>query len=149
MNPGSEGVNLCTARCNNNGVHLRPRQEARKEGPEERVTAPPSPPGPVQDTQGPQPAVRTCVDTTILDRVPRPHPLKYLTGSMGGARRRERAEKHTRLVARIARAAGGRQGGRALRGLRVRKRFVRPGATIMGCISSHDKKSGRKDRRSA
>jgi hypothetical protein len=39
-----------------------------KGGPEQCVTALLLPSGPVQDFQGPQPAVRTCVHTTILDR---------------------------------------------------------------------------------
>ena len=99
-------------RCNNNGVHLRPRQEAWEGGPEELVTATPPPPGPVQDIQGPQPAVRTCVDTAILERVPRLHPHKDLTGAMGCARRRHRAGSRFCSVAR--RAAGGRRGGTAL-----------------------------------
>ena len=61
-------------------------------------------------------AVRTCVDTPILDRVPRLHLQKDLTVAMGGARRTQRADSHFRLVARTARAAVGRQGGRALSG---------------------------------
>ena len=128
MNPDSEGVKICRLRCNNNGVHLRPRQEAWQEGLKECVTAPSLPSRPEQDLQGPQPAVRTCAYKPILQRDPQLHPQKELTGAMGCARRRQRADSYFYLVARTARAAGGRQGG--TRSLPLCARKPRPNSIL-------------------
>ena len=123
MIPDSEDAKFW-CRCNNNGVHLQSQQEAWEGRPEECAFGHPPPSGPVQDLQGPQPAVRSCVDTPILERVPRLHSRKELTGAMGGSRRRKRAASHSSLVTRIARTAGERQGG--IRSLPLCARKPRP-----------------------